>query len=300
MFQVFLMFALFGSIFTVGKVAVIAAQPYFLTSIRMLLAGGFVLSYLAFKKPQSLFVPRHLWKLLILVAFFNVFITNAFEFWGLQYMNAGKTSLIYNLAPFIAALMGYVFGTEQMTLKKCVGLVVGTLALVPMMLESSAEDVNGNLGTLELFAEGALLISAITSVIGWTFVKKMTNDHGVPGAVVNGYSFLLAGIMCMIPSLLFEEWAPVPVTVWPDFLWTLAYIVIIHNLICYSIFANSLKRFSVTFMTFAGLSNALFAGFFGWILLDEPITFAFIIAFVGITIGLTLFSFDEQSQSISV
>ncbi|MEI8364906.1 MAG: DMT family transporter [Parachlamydiaceae bacterium] len=299
MVQVFLMYALFGSIFSVGKVAVVASQPYFLTSMRMFLAGGCILSYLFLKHRSNLKVPRALWKLLILVAFFNVAITNAFEFWGLQYMNAGKTCLIYSLAPFVAAFFAYLFKTEVMTSKKWLGLVVGMLSLSPMMLEPWMAEAQGETNLFELLAECALVVSATTCVIGWHFVKKLTVQHQVPDAVVNGYSFLLAGIMCLMPSLLLEQWTPVPVMVWSDFFWTLMYIVIIHNLICYSIYAASLHRFSITFMMFAGLSTPIFAGLFGWLFLGEEITLSFIIALIGITAGLTIFSLDEGRQVIT-
>lgn len=299
MFQVFLMYALFGSIFAVGKVAIEASQPYFLTSTRMLLAGICIIGYLFVKNRSSLYVPRSLWKLFVLVALFNVFITNAFEFWGLQYMNAGKTCLIYSLSPFAAAIFAYAFGTEVMTRRKWLGLVIGMLAFFPMMLEPWLEESQGETRAIELLAEGALLISAITCVIGWYYVKKLTIGHQIPDAVVNGYSFLLAGVMCIVPSLLFEQWQPVPVMIRSDFLWTLLYIVIIHNLICYSIYAASLHRFSITFMTFAGLSNPLFAGFFGWVFLGEEMTLSFIVALIGITAGLALFSLDERRHVVA-
>jgi drug/metabolite transporter (DMT)-like permease len=172
-------------------------------------------------------------------------------------------------------------------------------AFGPMMLGPWLEESTGEPKTLELLAEGALLISALTCVVGWHYVRKLTIAHQVPDAVVNGYSFLLAGVMCLGPSLMFEEWDPVPVSVWPDFVWSLLYIVVVHNLICYTIYAASLHRFSITFMTFAGLSNPLFAGFFGWAFLGEPITFAFMLALIGITIGLVVFSRDEAAASLA-
>jgi drug/metabolite transporter (DMT)-like permease len=297
MVWVFVMYALFGSIFSVGKIAVVASQPYFLTAMRMLLAGSCLIGYLYLRGPSKLKIPRSTWKYIGIVAFFNVFLTNAFEFWGLQYMNAGKTSLIYNLAPFISAGIAYAFGTERITAKKCLGLAVAMSALAPLMLEPWFVDEATEMTFLELAAEGALLVSAASSVIGWIFVKKLTGESNLPGTVVNGYSFVIAGLICLVPSLAFEQWNPVPVTEWHNFLWTLAYIVIVHNLICYSIFAFSLRRYSVTFMTFAGLSNSIFAGLFGWVFLGEDITLSFILAFVGIALGLGLFYMDEETES---
>ena len=294
MWQVFLMYALFGSIFSVGKMGIAASQPYFLTGVRMFLAGGLMLGYLYLRSPKSLAIEKSDWLLLFLIAFFNVFITNAFEFWGLQYMSAGKTCLIYSLSPFAAALIAYFFGTDKMTWKKWMGLLIGFLSFCPMMSEPWLKSVSNETDSMELLAEGALTISAITAVIGWTFVRKLTVEKKTPHALVNGVSFVLAGGMCLLTSLSIETWDPVPVSNWPDFYLSLFYIVIIHNIICYSIYASSLRRFSVTFMAFAGLSNPLFAACFGWFFLGEEMTLSFWLAFIGIVWGLYIFYKAEK------
>lgn len=296
MWQVFLMYALFGSIFSMGKWGLAASQPYFLTGIRMLVAGSLMLGYLYMRDPKSLKIQSSNWWLLFLVAFFNVFITNAFEFWGLQYMSAGKTCLIYSLAPFVAALIAYFFKTEKMTWRKWLGLVLGFLSFCPLMLGPWLQNAGESVHSKELMAEGALAISAITSVIGWTFVRKLTVIRNISPTSVNSISFMLAGGMCLLTSLSIETWEPLPVSIWPDFLVSLIYIVIIHNIICYSIYATSLKQFSITFMSFAGLSCPLFAAFWGWLFLGEVITLSFWLAFMGILLGLYFFYREEKNS----
>lgn len=293
--QVFLMYALFASIFTVGKVALNVSPPYFLTGTRMLLAAFCIFAYLLIYKPKLLRLKRCYWIPLLWVAFFNVFITNAFEFWGLQYMSAGKTCLIYSLSPFIAAGIGYVMGTEKITYKKNLGLFIGILAFLPMMLLPWFDEGHAN-STIELWAECALMISAVTSVIGWIFVKKLITKDQLDPLVINGYSFFLAGVMCFLTSLSIEQGSFWPVSESQEFIWSVLYIVIIHNLICYHIYATSLKRFSVTFMAFAGLSNPLFAAVTGRFFLNESITLPFWIALVGIAIGLYLFYVEEMKR----
>ena len=173
------MYVLFGTIFIVGKIGIQASQPYFLTSMRMFLAGSLILGYLFLTKKSCLRVPKKLWKIVFLIAFFNVALTNAFEFWGLQYMNAGKTSLIYSLSLFISAIFAYFSCTEQMTLKKWIGLFVGIIPLSPLMLEPWTQESFLEYNSLELLAEGALLISAVTCVIGGHFFKKITVTHQI-------------------------------------------------------------------------------------------------------------------------
>lgn len=303
MFQVILMYALFGSIFAVGKLGLESAPPYFLTGVRMLIAGLFMISYHAFKSRKSINPPithsgEVLW-LLFLVGVFNVFITNAFEFWGLQYMSAGKTSLIYSLSPFAAALIGTFFGTEILTLKKWVGLSIGIFSFMPMMIGPWLESRAVGQSNLELLAEVSLTISAITAVVGWTFLRKLSVELKVPHLYVNGVSFLIASIISFITSLAIESWIPFPVYDWTVFSTSVLYIVLIHNIICYSIYAESLKRFSVTFMAFVGLSNPIFAALFGWIFLGEGVGTAFWIAFIGVTAGLFLFYRDEREALLT-
>lgn len=298
MFQVFLMYALFGSIFAVGKLGLESAPPYFLTGVRMLIAGVLMLSYRRFKNRKSKIAPiiptKEVAWLLFLVGLFNVFITNAFEFWGLQYMSAGKTSLIYSLSPFAAALIGTFFGTEIMTVKKWAGLCIGIFSFMPMMIGPWFESGAVAESHLELLAEVSLTISACTAVVGWTFLRKLTVDLKLPHLYVNGTSFLIASVMSFMTSLAVESWDPFPIYDWTVFSTSILYIVFIHNSICYSIYAESLKRFSVTFMAFAGLSNPIFAALFGWLFLGEAIGAAFWIAFIGVVAGLFLFYRDER------
>lgn len=298
MFQVILMYALFGSIFAVGKLGLESAPPYFLTGVRMLIAGIFMLSYCSFQKRKSKIAPiihnkEVIW-LLFLVALFNVFITNTFEFWGLQYMSAGKTSLIYSLSPFAAALIGTLCGTERMTLQKLVGMCIGVFAFLPMMMVPWVQAEAREPSRYEFLAEIALIISAITAVLGWTFLRRLTVDLKVSHLYVNGVSFLLAAMMSFATSFVFESWNPFPVYDSLSFVISVLYIVIIHNIICYSIYAEALQRFSVTFMAFAGLSNPIFAALFGWVFLGESVGLSFWIALVGVVVGLFLFYRDES------
>ncbi len=101
---VFLMYALFASVFSVGKIALEGAAPFFMTGIRMLAAGGVIVIWQWFNNRKELRIRVKLWPVLFAVGFFNVFITNGCEFWGLQFPPSGPTSLIYSLAPLVASV----------------------------------------------------------------------------------------------------------------------------------------------------------------------------------------------------
>ena len=75
------------------------------------------------------------------------------------------------------------------------------------------------------------------------------------------------------------------------------YITLIHNVLCYHIYAKSLNRFSVTFMSFAGITNPLFAALIGWWILGETVTIHFFLALLLVVIGLYTFSKEEPVVS---
>ncbi|MFN0064927.1 MAG: DMT family transporter [Chlamydiales bacterium] len=284
------MYALFASTFTVGKVTLQYVDPYFLTGVRMLLAGCILFSFQYIRNRNALALQwKHL-PSLFLLGFFNVFITNAFEFWGLQYMETAKTALIYSLSPFFAILLSYFLFKEKMRWKKWLGLFVGLIGFLPIYLQPSNEQTL--FGRFSL-PEIAVSISAFTCVIGWLIMKRLVRLYQFSFLTANTYSFFFGGIFSLITSFAIEDWHPLPLLKWQPFLFGLIYITIIHNVICYNIYAYSLRRFSLPFMTFAGFTGPLFTAAFGSIFLDERMNLLFYLSFVVIISGLLIYSRAE-------
>src|SRR5438128_985299 len=118
MLWVLMLYALFASVFTIGKTGLQFAQPFFFVGTRMALAGVILLAYQFFSDRQQFkFKKGHFWQLAFL-AIFNIYLTNVFEFWGLKYLTSVKTCMIYSLSPFISALFSYFIFSEKMTPKK--------------------------------------------------------------------------------------------------------------------------------------------------------------------------------------
>jgi EamA-like transporter family. len=92
---------LFSLVFIFAKFAMTSCPPFFLVGLRGLLGGTLLIGYALFARhitPPKF--TKQLWGNLALLAIFNVYLANSFEFWGLQYMTAAKTCFIYNLGPF--------------------------------------------------------------------------------------------------------------------------------------------------------------------------------------------------------
>lgn len=290
---VFLLFALFASVFTIGKTALEYSQPFFLIGTRMCIAGILLLIYTFFKHPEEFkFSKRDFWPF-VKLAIFNIYLTNTLEFWGLKYLTSFKTCFIYSLSPFLSALFSYFVFSETMTPKKWIGLLIGCIGISPILLSQGSDEIMTGQFLFFSWAELAVLIACISSVYGWILLRQLIRDHNFTPLVANGFSMLIGGFFALAHSFVTEDWSPVPVTeLIPFFECTIA-LILISNIICYNLYGHLLKKYSTTFMSFAGFTTPMFTAFFGWIFLGEMVTWEFYFSLGIIFIGLYVFNNEE-------
>lgn len=301
MFLVILVYALFASVFTTAKTALLYASPFFLVGSRMVVAGLILLGYQYLFHKKDFRFSKADFKIILLLATFTIYLTNVFEFWGLKYLTSFKTCLIYSLSPFLSALLSYFALNERLTPKKWAGLSIGFLGVIPILLNQTAsEEQTGQLFFFS-WAELAVVMAAVCSVYGWILLKKTVGERGYSPVMANGLSMLIGGSFALVHSALFENWNPLPVTEYGPFLLCALILIIVSNLICYNLYGHLLKRFSATFMSFAGLTTPLFTALFGWFFLGEVASSAFYLSFSLLSAGLILFYQEEiKTQLVSV
>jgi drug/metabolite transporter (DMT)-like permease len=187
-----------------------------------------------------------------------------------------------------------------MTQKKWTGLIVGFLGFIPILLsKTSQEELAGDLWIFS-WAELAVIGAAVCSVYGWILLKQLINDEGYTPFSANGLSMLFGGAIALIHSLLTENWNPTPIhgPILP-FLECTIFLIIVSNCIAYNLYGFLLKRFSATFMSFAGLTTPLFSALFGWIFHQEVPTVSFYISFLIVFSGLYLFYREELAKELT-
>jgi len=292
---VFLLYALFAAVFTVSKEALFHAAPFFLVGVRMFAAGLLFLGILFLRGKRKFSLSKKAFGKVILLAIFNIYLTNVLEFWGLKYLTSAKTCFIYSLSPFASALISFFWLGERLSPKKWLGFAIGAGGLFPILLsQTSHENVAG---TLWLFswAELAVLVAVFTSSFGWTLLRDLVSREGLSPLEANCFSMLLGGLFALFHSFFQESWTPVPVTSFPPFLLTSALLILLSNGICYNLAGFLLKRFSATFMAFAGLTTPLFTAFFGWMFHGEVTSASFWLSYSIVIAGVILFYQEEKS-----
>lgn len=297
MYLVILLYALFGCLFAFSKGTLDFSEPFFLIGSRMTFAGVILLVHqFIWNRKAFTFKLKH-FKYLFLLGFLNIYLTNIAEIWSIQHMVSSKACLIYSLSPFLAAAVAYVVLGEVLTAKKWLGFVIGILGLIPtFMVRTQSEELAGNLAFISL-PEIAMLIAVFCSVYGWILLKKVTQEYEYSPLMANGISMTIGGVLALTHSYFAgESWAPLPVTDFGAFFRNSLAMCLISNIICYNLYGYLLKRYTATFMSFAGLITPFFASFFGWVFLGEGITWHFFVAVAVFSVGLTIFYNEELKR----
>lgn len=264
----------------------------------MLFAGSLLTGYSFFIQKNKFSFSKAVWMKLFLLAFFAIYVTNVCEFWGLQYLTSFKTCFIYSLSPFLSVLFSYLLFSEKLSLKQWSGLLVGFIGFLPILLSQSLQEEE--LGGLLFLSwpELAVIGAVVCSVYGWILLKQLVSEeHDLNPVAVNGISMLIGGGLALFHSAFAENWQPIPTTNIETFIECSLLLVLISNLICYNLYGYLLKRYSATFMSFAGFTTPLFTALFGWLFLGETITWPFYLSLVIVFSGLFIFHQEELKHS---
>jgi drug/metabolite transporter (DMT)-like permease len=296
MHLVFLLYALFASVFTVSKTGLEYAQPFFFVGVRMALAGILLLAYLFFFNRAQFRLKKEHVGLFVLLALFNIYLTNVLEFWGLQFLTSFKTCFIYSFSPFLSALFSFLIFSERLSWKKWLGLLIGVVGIMPALLvKTSAEERAGQF-LLFSFAELSVMGAAVCSVLGWILLKQLVQKEGYSPLTANGFSMLLGGLFSLGHSFIVEEWNPLPVVSYLPFFECALFLIVISSFICYNLYGYLLQHYSATFISLAGLSTPLFSAFLGWFFLSEEVSWPFFFSFAILSCGLFLFHQEEFKE----
>lgn len=295
-----ILYSLFASVFTIAKVGLDYTQPIFFVGSRMVIAGILMIAYQALTAPQTLVIKKKFIWTLVGLAFFNIYLTNVMEFWGLKYLTSFKTCFIYSLSPFMAAFLSYFMFDERMTSRKWLGLGIGIVGFAPILVQMGDAEATMVYGGVFSLPEIAVMVAAAASSFGWILMRKLIKEGGYQPLVANGFSMLIGGVFSLVHSGLVETWDPMPVTSYVPFLECTLLLVIISNILAYNLYGVLLRRFTATFLSFSGFITPLITAFFGWVVLGETITTTFFVSASVVFVGLLVFYQEELRLGVRV
>lgn len=287
----------YAILFPISKIALGYASPMFLIGFKMTLAGGGIMIYQYIFNREKFYLPKESYLPLFYAAFFSIYITNVFDFWGFKYLSATKSCFLYNLSPFVAALIARFYFKEYFSWKKWLGLAIVLAGALPMIIfDPGSEQIVHPFNTFLPLPEIALLIGIIASPLGWLLAQRYLCTIDYNAVTVNGITMLVGGLLALLQSFLLESWSPLPVSNWHYFLLSAFAIIFFSNIVGNTLYVRLLKDYSVTFLALTSFSEAIIVAILDWLILDIPITYKFWIAMSVVFVGLYLFYIEELNK----
>lgn len=290
MILIIILYALLAAAFTIAKVSVAYANPFFLIGFRMILAGSSLLGYY-WCTQKRLHIAKADYGLFAQVALFHVYLAFVPEFWALQYMASVKVNLMYAITPFVSAILSYFLLQERLRWRQRVGIIAAFIALLPVLLNQG--DAAFEVAALYRISwpEVMLLLSIMSAAYAWFIIKKLMNKK-YSLIFINGFAMLMGGLAS------FTTWALAKhadiitgpaVYDWQLFLFYVTILIILSNFVVYNLYGWLMHHYSITLITMAGFLCPIFGAAYGALFLHESLSWHYLVATAGIAFGLWLF-----------
>ncbi|PCI78067.1 EamA family transporter [Candidatus Aerophobetes bacterium] len=297
-FLVVLMYGMWSSVFSLGKLALESSPPIFLTAFRMLFAAVLLIGYLAIRHKQGLKLKKSQIVPLLLFSFLSIYLTNILEFWGLKHLSAAKTCFIYGLSPFFAVLLSYFHFKEKINVRKFIGLVIGFIGFIPVVMSQMGSESLHTAFSVISWPEIAVMGAAFFSIYGWIILRILVKKQTLSPITVNGYGMLFGGFFALIHSFVADPWMPTPIAAghYMPFFQGVFLMALVSNIICYNLYGYMLKRYTATFLSFMGLLSPVFASINSYFILGEKPSMTILVSTLIVSLGLFIVYQAELKQ----
>ncbi len=194
---------LWGSSYLFLKLAVASIPPITLIAARVLIAAGFLMAVLGWRRER---LPRdaRTWRMLLVQSFFGCFGAWTLLAWGQQYIDSGLASVLNSISPiFVFLFTLLVTRHEALPVSKLLGAGLGLTGVILIVgvdaLAGLGQQVAGQLAAL-----GGAMLYGCAAIYGRRFA------HITPASAAAG-AMIWASAVLVPASLVFERpWTLAP------------------------------------------------------------------------------------------
>lgn len=289
-YAVIVLHALFAWTVIINKKLAVLAHPVFITTLQLLITGGFLLIYTVWKK-QNKITPLIGHAALFGLVAITSYMRHLLKYWGLLYIPATKASIIFTATPCFIAIFSQLALKKGPTSLQWRALIITCLGMLPVLCaHTPLEELSGyflrfTLPDMALFS--AMLLYSCGAVAMQTLITK----HQYPSWFVYTVCSLSGG-MLGIGSLYLN-----PDTLVIDdmatFIGWFIVLIIISKLICSILYYRLFHYYSATFISLSESISPLFVSLYSSTFLGEVPSWYFASSFIIMTSGILLFYRDE-------
>jgi drug/metabolite transporter (DMT)-like permease len=276
-----LLTALFwGGTFIAGRVVAETVEPFSAAFMRFAIASCLLLLLTRRREGRLPSINRTQFLALLLLGMTGVFAYNAFFFKGLQFISAGRASLIVANNPVFITLFAALFFKDRLGWVKVAGILLSvTGALIVISKGNWAELMRGGIGWGEI-----LIFGCVASWVSYSLIGKAVMGSLSPLVAVS-YSSLIGTAALLVPALA-EGMAP-RLLHYSLLDWScISYLGVFGTVLGFVWYYEGIKALGPTkagqFINFVPISALLLAFF----ILGEPVTLSLLVGAVFVISGV--------------
>jgi len=274
----FAIYIIWGSTYLLNKISVSQLPPFFLASVRFLIAS-MIIFIIAKSLGISLSISKKQLLNTTIAGFLFLTMGNGLAVLALKYLDSGFAALEISAQPLVILIMMRVFQGKPIKLMSYIGVVLGFIGI--FLLVSQKEIIN---------KEGQILgmILIFVCMLSWAYASIFVGKADLPkNSFMNtGYQMLTGGIMLGIISLVLNESWSLPTTWHPEVQWAMIGLIVFGSIIAFTSFNYLLKEVSPEKVATSTYVNPIIALILGWWVLNEHISLQSIIAAVVLLTGV--------------
>ncbi|MEN8703591.1 MAG: EamA family transporter [Polaribacter sp.] len=263
-------YIIWGSTYLFNKVAVTELPPFFLASIRFLVAGILMIIVALILKHSFKISKKQMLNSAIASFFFLIYGNGVFV-WALKFVDSGFGALIASTQPLFVLFLLRIIDRKPFQKKSIIGVVLGMFGMY--LLVSQKELVTSEDTLLGIFM-------MLTCVLSWSYGSIFVSKADLPKSflVTTGYQMLVAGTCLFFMSLGFNETWISPVNWSFEVKIAMSLLVVFGGIIAFTAFNYLLKKVSPEKVSTSAYVNPIIALFMGWYFLNEKLSVQSIIA----------------------
>lgn len=224
--------------------------------------------------------PRNMWKHLIIVGILQTSIVFLLVMYGMQFVDAGKSSVLLYSMPLWSSIFAVKILGEKISAGKVIGLGIGMLGLLTIL----GWDIFMIQDPEVIFGEILIVVAAISWAVSNVYYRIKLQDMNK--IQVTAYQMLFGTIGIIIASL-FAEWGD-PVQLTGESIFYILFTGVLASALCFSVWFLLLSTIDMVTATLSTLLVPVFGLFFGWWILEETLTTGIIVGSVLILVGIVV------------
>ncbi len=295
MILILLLYLVFSSmIFFNSSIMLTNPYPVMVGSVRtlasaLIVLGGFLCTY-SFGQLRTKF--RQLCSLRFFTMSFCLYIV-AISFFSLamQYLDPVTGCFIFVTAPFITALILYLYYDVALTVQKFAGMLVGLVSVIAIILLSPHHTVDICIHQ-KIWSSCIFFLATAAYAYGWVLSKDVVTHTRLQPMFVNACAMLVGGVITMLYTLGTMVTGYVQFSFTSDF-WPMMAVFSILTFASYNFYAYLLTIYSATFVSLASFLEPAFALLYAWLFFGQQMSVSAGVCMLGLFAGLYLFHREE-------